>query len=168
MVTSFECPACGERGWIIGDQPMAACCLRCGQQLDVGPERPQNHPKKAALDEDVVLSWIMEKPPPAETEKNVRPKCVSCGTDNLMLCDSPRGDTICLTCLEVFRTRPLPVLRTADCPNCAREILIYEVDRGKTIICAGCHYFLGCMLEPEKRQFRSLPFLNTLVRFAQK
>jgi hypothetical protein len=168
MITPFLCPACGEHGWIISDEPTLACCLRCGRQLDTGPDRPRSDSKTAAPDEDVVVSWLLETAPPPEAEGCAGAKCVACGCDDLMPCDSPRGDTICMCCLEVFRTRPLAVKRLVECPNCAREIKILEADRGKTIICADCHYFLGCMLEPEKRQFRALPFLNTLVRFAQE
>jgi ssDNA-binding Zn-finger/Zn-ribbon topoisomerase 1 len=68
----------------------------------------------------------------------------------------------------VYWTRPRPVEQLLDCPNCTGTIKLYESDRGKTIVCSDCHYFLGCVLLPEKRRFEALPFLNTLLGPAKK
>ena len=78
--------------------------------------------------------------------------------------DSERGDTICPACLAIYRTRPESVRRRLmDCPNCQKPIELHESDRGKTIVCSECNYFLGCVLLPEKRRFVALPFLNALL-----
>ena len=44
---------------------------------------------------------------------------------------------------------------------------MHESDRGKTIVCPDCNYFLGCVLLPEKRRFNALPFLNALLGAAK-
>jgi hypothetical protein len=45
-----------------------------------------------------------------------------------------------------------PVLpRIIDCPNCGRAIEVPDADAGKSVICASCNCFLGCLKKKEGR-----------------
>jgi hypothetical protein len=77
--------------------------------------------------------------------------------------DPERAVAAANACFAVSWTGRRPVQQFVNCPNCERKIEVYESDRGKTIICSDCQYFLGCVLLPEKRRFEALPFLNTLL-----
>jgi hypothetical protein len=138
MVCRFQCPNCGEHGWILSDEPtVAPRCLRCSHRVEVEPPAVEVTPRESR------------------------------GFEGLMPCASPKGDTYCPTCLAIYRTAPIPVQQLEDCPNCQKPIEVYECDRGKTIVCPECNYFLGCVLRPERRRFGALPFLNALLGSAK-
>jgi hypothetical protein len=176
----FRCPKCAECGWMVADEPvLAPQCLRCGHRVEFEPLAKSGFPDTGSAVDDIVVSWLsqpqFQPSPDRSPESDATARCASCGWDGLMPIESPRGDTICPACLAVYRTKPVsvhqlpvPVLRQLiDCPNCARSIEVYESDRGKTIVCSECNYFLGCVLLPERRRFNALPFLNSLLRPAK-
>jgi DNA-directed RNA polymerase subunit M/transcription elongation factor TFIIS len=166
MVRRLQCPNCGDHGWLISDEStVVPVCQRCGHRLDV--ERAESRlplGETRTIDDDVV-SWMSQLDAAKATAPSSQPvaKCSECGFEGLTPFDSPKGDTICLACFAVSWTGPRPVCQLVDCPNCQVTIEVYESDRGKTIVCSDCHYFLGCVLLPEKRRFEALPFLNTLL-----
>jgi hypothetical protein len=41
-----------------------------------------------------------------------------------------------------------------DCPGCGKAVEYSDKDRGKTILCPGCNYFLGCLIPAEKHTYR--------------
>ncbi len=168
MVRRFQCPKCGEHGWILSDElTVAALCLRCSHRLEVEPAAFERLPREKSPIEEAIVSWVSQ-PPHAPMARTVAvASCVYCGFEGLMPYDSPRGDTICPACLAVYRMKPEPAQQIIDCPNCHTAIEVYEADRGKTIVCPACNYFLGCTLRPEKRRFGALPFLNALLGSAK-
>jgi len=168
MLGRFQCPNCGERGWVFSDPPtLVSLCLRCGHPVEVEPavlERPAR--ERPAID-DAIVSWLSEAPRPRTVKNDGIASCVSCGFEGLMQYDSDRGDTICPACLTVYRMRPDRGQQVIDCPNCRRPIGVFESDRGKTIVCPNCNYFLGCVLRAEKRRFGAFPFLNAMLGMAR-
>ena len=164
MVRRLQCPNCGDHGWLISDEStVVPVCLRCGHRLDAerAESRPPS-PETRAIDDDVVF-WLSQRDTATTSSSEPMAKCSSCGFEGLTPCDSPKGDTICPSCFAVSWTRPRPFHQLVECPNCQGTIRVYASDRGKTIVCSNCHYFLGCVLLPEKRRFEALPFLNTLL-----
>jgi hypothetical protein len=164
MVRRLQCPNCGDRGWLMSDESIVVpACLRCGHRLDV--ERAESRlPSRdtPTIDDDVVF-WMSQMGAAKAPSSEPVAICSECGFEGLTPFDSPRGDTMCTACFAVSWTGPRPVQQLVNCPNCERKIEVYESDRGKTIICSDCQYFLGCVLLPEKRRFEALPFLNTLL-----
>jgi hypothetical protein len=168
MMCRFQCPICGERGWILSDEAsVAPRCLRCRHRVEVEPAVLDATPCDSSAIDDSVVSWLGQDPPAPKHDGDAITTCVSCGFAGLMPCVSPRGDTFCPTCLAIYRARPEPVRQRINCPNCQAPIEVHEYDRGKTIVCLECNYFLGCVLRPEKRRFNSLPFLNSLLGAAK-
>jgi uncharacterized paraquat-inducible protein A len=164
MVRRFQCPNCGEHGWIVSDEPtVAPRCLRCSHRLEVELAEIEWPLREESNMEDAVVSWVSEPPDMPMAQAVEVASCVYCGFEGLMQYESPQGDTICPACLAVYRTKPEPPRQLIDCPNCQAPIELHERDRGKTIVCPGCNYFLGCVLLPEKRRFVALPFLNALL-----
>jgi DNA-directed RNA polymerase subunit RPC12/RpoP len=168
MVRRLRCPNCGEHGFILSDEPtVAALCLRCSHRLEIEPDAFEVCPRDSSAIEDAVVSWLSQPPNQSERKIDDVSRCASCGFEGLMQCFSPRGDTFCPTCMAIYRARPEPVKQLIDCPNCSRPIEVHERERGKTIVCPDCNYFLGCVLPPEKRRFAALPFLNALLGAAK-
>ena len=168
MVRRFQCPNCGEHGWILAEEPtVAPRCLRCSHRVEVEPVSVEWPLREESAIEEAVVSWITQPShvPVAQTVEVA--SCVYCGFEGLMKYESPRGDTICPACLAIYRTGPEPIQQLVDCPNCQERIQVHESDRGKTIVCPACNYFLGCVLRPEKRRFGALPFLNALLGSAK-
>jgi hypothetical protein len=164
MASRFQCPNCGDHGWILSDElTVAARCLRCSHRLEVEPMMFEGPLREESTIDQAVVSWVSEPSHVPMAQAVEVASCVYCGFEGLMQYDSPKGDMICPACLAVYRTKPEPPRQLIDCPNCQAPIELHESDRGKTIVCTGCNYFLGCVLLPEKRRFVALPFLNTLL-----
>jgi predicted amidophosphoribosyltransferase len=161
MLRRVTCPACGKRGSVLADDDQSIPpCPICGQPFEA---QPSGFEESTGLEPSIeeIVSWVSQAGSLAELA-TLR-ACVSCGSERLMLYQSERGDLICAACLAVCWSQPHPVHEIALCPNCGQSIDLYESDRGKTIVCPDCNYFLGCMLRPEKRRFGALPFLNALL-----
>ena len=167
MVRAFHCANCGDHGWVLSDEPTVAFCLRCGHRLEYESAGPEWSPFDGPAIDDAVAFWMSQPPIEPVPETHAVASCASCGWEGLMPYDSARGDTICPACLAVYRTRPEPAQQLINCPNCQEPIQMHENDRGKTIVCPACNYFLGCVLLPEKRRFNALPFLNVLLGTAK-
>jgi hypothetical protein len=168
MVCRFQCPNCGEHGWVLSDEPtVAPRCLRCGHRVEVEPPAVEVTPRDSRAIDDTVASWLSQPSLAPMPRSDAVACCVSCGFGGLLPCASPKGDTYCPTCLAIYRAAPVPVQQLEDCPNCQKPIEVYECDRGKTIVCPECNYFLGCVLRPERRRFGALPFLNALLGSAK-
>jgi hypothetical protein len=164
MLRRFECPNCCEHGWVISEgvtnHPR---CLRCGHRVEFKPAAFEAAARESSTFDDAVVSWLSDAPLAPLPASAAVASCRSCGFEGLMQYDSAKGDTICPACLAVYWRRPNRRHPVIDCPNCRRPIEVHESDRGKTIVCAGCNYFLGCVLRAEKRRFGALPFLNALL-----
>jgi hypothetical protein len=168
MMRRFQCLNCGEHGWILSDElTVAILCLRCGNRLELESAEIEWSPREESAIEEAVASWVSQPPHAPAAQPVAVESCVYCGFEGLMDYDSRRGDTICPACLAVYRTKAESPRQLIDCPNCQAPIEVHDSDRGKTIVCPGCNYFLGCVLLPEKRRFVALPFLNALLGSAK-
>jgi len=74
--------------------------------------------------------------------------CPACGETGSILAGDDAEIPPCPRCGQPFAIEWSSALA---CPHCGRAIEIGEKDRGKTIVCPGCKYFLGCLLPTEKR-----------------
>jgi ribosomal protein S27E len=167
MVCRLRCPSCGDQGWILTEGPPTVTrCLSCGHPLEIRPIANPTSPRATTAIDDLIVAWLSRSPAAPLPESEADARCPSCGLRGLVPFNSPRGDVVCPTCLTIVRraTAPIqqPVQQIVECPNCTRPIEVYESDRGKTIVCSECNYFLGCVLLQERRRFVALPFLNTL------
>jgi hypothetical protein len=71
--------------------------------------------------------------------------CLTCGYAGEMDCEG--GLPTCPACRAVLPS--VRVSRIIRCEGCGQAIGISEEDRGRTIICPHCQYFLGCVLRAE-------------------
>jgi hypothetical protein len=143
---------------LIGDDAEIPNCPRCGRSVTIERSSAQqivalDQPTAAgAVDDDSIVSWLAgaASSPPARSDGDA--ECPACGYQGLMAFDPERADLICPACLEDYPTKPAPARAEHRCPHCGRAIEIGEEHRGRTIICSGCKYFLGCLLPTEKRK----------------
>lgn len=154
-----SCPECGQIGRMrTGDDAETPACPRCGRPLviarspgqqTVTPDQPT---ASGTVDDDIVVSWLARAAglPPATS--GGYPECPACGYQGLMAFDSDRAGLICPACFQEYRPKPAPARAEVPCPHCGHAIEIGEELRGRTVICPGCKYFLGCLLTHEKRR----------------
>ncbi len=152
----FVCYGCGVYGHIsVGPEAGILKCPRCASVISI---EPTGDASRDALDrpvEEMIASWVSESGESREAQPDVRTLCPSCGLDGVMSCDSARGDTICPSCMTVYWREKPRGYGTVACPGCARTVEFSDLDRGTTIICAACKYFLGCLVPPEKHAYRA-------------
>jgi hypothetical protein len=129
MSTLVRCPSCG------GDWAEAEVrCPSCGFE---------------AAAEDVVASWLAAEPGESVRGSGEEAICLACGYEGPLVEGLDEGRVLCPACGTPWQ-KP-GVVREAACPDCGKVILLTEEDRGRTIVCPGCHAFLGCLLEPDRR-----------------
>src|SRR4051794_9013533 len=130
MPTDSICPSCGG-AW----DAASGCCSGCGLAAD-----------------DLVASWVSGRGEPVTVGEDR--SCPGCGYAGE---PGTQGDlTICPACLLALpgagdpTTRPLR--RVVHCPGCDLAIGITDADRDRTVVCARCRYFLGCVLKGGRRR----------------
>jgi uncharacterized paraquat-inducible protein A len=129
-----------------GDIPR---CPRCGQRLVViSSSDGEPTDARPRIDDDIV-SWLSQSSDSSERDAAGDATCQRCGYAGMI-----RGDAVCPVCLEVNPIQTAPGPPTVDCPNCGQPIALLQNDRGKTTICPGCKYFLGCVLPAPKHVYR--------------
>ena len=166
MLGAISCPACGEKGRILTDNESDfPNCPLCGQALEAEPVYIATPACEEPTVSDIV-AWLSEQDPAGGHGVGIT-TCSSCRIEQMALYESDRGELVCMVCLTLERGRHKASCTLVDCPDCREPLELYEVDRGKTVVCPHCHHFLGCLLHPEKRRFVALPFLNALLGVAK-
>jgi hypothetical protein len=152
----FVCTDCGVYGSIsVGPEAGSLRCPRCSALISIEPTGDVSQDALHKPVDDMIASWVSEPGESAEERLDADNICPSCGLDGVMSCDSARGDTICPACMTVYWREKPRGYGTVACPGCARTVEFSDLDRGKTIICEGCKYFLGCLVPPEKHAYRA-------------
>src|SRR5579864_3642050 len=101
--------------------------------------------------DDHVISWISAGPAPSEPEPAEEEfACRSCGYTGGMSFDVAKARRRCPACLAYLPAAEQEV----ECPNCGRAIAITEAERGRTILCANCKCFVGCVKKNESIRMR--------------
>ncbi len=155
MNVDVICLACGEAGSIlVDDEGDIPGCPRCGKPLAFDAGRVYERAMPSRKIDDDVVSWVSRPFEPADAKKGVDAICSVCGDGVLMPLVSDLADAICLSCLASIETKPVLTYREVDCPGCGEVVRYSDLDRGKTIICRACNYFLGCLVPPEKHAYR--------------
>jgi hypothetical protein len=156
MLLHVVCESCGVAGRVlVADEAHLPRCPRCETRLAIaagGGEDPEN--RQPGFDEDIV-AWISDPPGATASHPDVEVVCRRCGWAGVLPLESDRGDSICPACLAVYRLKPPPGHRVVPCPGCGQPVEYSDLDRGKTILCPACNYFLGCLVPPEKHPYRS-------------
>jgi hypothetical protein len=163
MLAGFRCPNCGAQGGILAEERSdIPRCPRCRTRLLLEPLREFGTTVvNRTIDDDVVL-WVSQPTSGTIPKTDGLATCAACGFEGLMQYDSDRGDTICPACLTVTCARPERAKQVVNCPNCCEPIALHERDRGKTIVCKACNYFLGCVLRSEPRRTTTHRFLHAM------
>jgi hypothetical protein len=92
------------------------------------------------VDDDLIVSWLAPAAVPVErSEATAARGCPGCGYAGEL--DQVGGCLVCPACAAEIPTAPGG--RIVHCPECAWAIGVSPEDRGKTIICPRCQYFLG-------------------------
>jgi hypothetical protein len=99
--------------------------------------------------DDLILTWLSPEACPAEPVTVADDKdCPSCGYVGEMVADA--GRPYCPACFGILPNPPAEELRRiVHCPNCDVEIMLWDRDRNKTIVCPRCKSFLGCIFRDE-------------------
>jgi DNA-directed RNA polymerase subunit RPC12/RpoP len=64
------------------------------------------------------------------------------------------GAVACPTCGELDRPPRRRGRSRTVCLDCGLIFELSSRDRGRTILCPGCNYFLGCLLPIERERFK--------------
>jgi hypothetical protein len=121
-------------------------CLECGGQLLFDSSKDCDSSGTTTALDEAILSWIDETTIDSEKPSEGDGTCQHCGYAGMI-----RGDNVCPVCREVNPLQTPPGPPTVDCPNCGEAIVLLHYERGKTIVCPGCKYFLGCVILPTER-----------------
>jgi ssDNA-binding Zn-finger/Zn-ribbon topoisomerase 1 len=152
MQLVLTCTTCGEVVRILTEDPgVIPRCPCCGRRFAVIASSDGEPAIESPRIDDNIVSWLSETPASSERNSAGDATCQSCGYAGMI-----GGDSVCPVCLEVNPTRLPARPPTVDCPNCGQAIALSDADRGKTTICPGCKYFLGCVVPPPKRLHRKL------------
>ncbi len=156
MLLYVICEACGIAGNVlVADEANLPRCPRCEGRLSVGAKggAGRGHEERG-FDEEIV-AWVSQPSELAASHPDSDVVCRSCGWAGVMPFDSDRGDSICPACLAVYWMKPPPGHHSVACPGCGQPVEYSDLDRGKTILCGACNYFLGCLVAPEKHAYRN-------------
>jgi hypothetical protein len=152
MQLHLTCKWCGEVVRILGGDP--GCipqCPRCGQRFATISSSEREPIVESPRIDDSIVAWLTQSSDSSERASAGDGSCQFCGYAGMI-----RGDAICPVCQAVNPDQTPPGPPTVDCPNCGQAIPLVVNDRGKTTICPGCKYFLGCVLPAPKPVNRRL------------
>jgi hypothetical protein len=153
------CISCGVDGILLADDSRdIPRCLQCGRPFQVqeaAPEKRQRQePICAKPTEDLIATWLIEGPPLPAKPKSFDFVCHCCGHAG----PKPRRDRFgalaCPACGELDRPPRRRGRSQTVCLNCGLLFELSARDRGRTILCPGCNYFLGCLLPVERQRHR--------------
>jgi len=152
MQLHLSCASCGEVVRILTEDPgHIPQCPRCGHRFAVISSSEGEPVAESTRIDDIIVSWLSQSPDTSDQDSAGDVVCQWCGYAGMI-----RGDAVCPACLAVNPAQTPPAAPTVDCPNCGQAIDLLEKDRGKTTICPGCKYFLGCVLPAPKHVYRKL------------
>jgi len=156
MFVHFHCADCGEAGSVSVElEADIPTCPRCGRVLSVERSGDEERAIHHGDVEDDVVSWVSQPLERTEARSDGEMICTDCGYAGAMSYDPDQGGVICPACTMVHRPKRPQGYGTIECPGCGRTVEYSDLDRGKTIICRGCKYFLGCVVPPEKHAYRA-------------
>jgi hypothetical protein len=151
MPINVVCPACGDHGTLLVDDSSAVPhCPVCGQPFAIVSLDAEACP--AADDE--ILEWVAQAGATREPEPTTDPLCQSCGYTGPMELDRAGLRMFCPACLSVCERRVAILVGQSICPHCGGTFELYEHDRGRSVLCSHCKYFLGCLLPVERPEYR--------------
>jgi uncharacterized paraquat-inducible protein A len=152
MQLQLTCTSCGEVVDLLTENPgNIPQCPRCGHRFAVNSSSDGEPIAESPRIDDIIVSWLFQSPESSERNSTGDATCQWCGYAGMI-----RGDAVCPVCLEVNPDQTPPGPPTVNCPNCGQAIELLANDRGKTTICPGCKYFLGCVLPATKPVYRKL------------
>ncbi len=153
MLIRLTCPACGDQGTpLVDDLADLPHCPGCGQQFAVVSQAAALPP--ASTTDAEILSWLSQPGSIPEAASNSAPDCRSCGYTGPLELDAERERYFCPACRSVCRPAVARPVKTTDCPHCGASFDLCESDRGRTVLCPECKYFLGCLLTVERLPYR--------------
>ncbi|MGO8843382.1 MAG: hypothetical protein ACLQF1_20340 [Methyloceanibacter sp.] len=152
-----KCESCGVDGILLADESSdVPRCLQCGQPFQVESPGKGYSRGGGPPTEDLIATWLSHSPVGPPPAKSYDFSCRFCG----YLGPKPRknwlGVVACPGCGEVDRPRKRRGRTRAVCPDCCLVFELSGRDRGRTVLCPGCNYFLGCLLPVERA--RNKPF----------
>jgi hypothetical protein len=151
------CVSCGIDGILLADESSdVPRCLQCGQPFHVGSRAKRHSGVRSRPTDDLIATWLSEGPVGPPPVKSYEFACRFCG----YLGPTPHKDRLgmisCPACGEVARSRRKYGRSRTVCPDCCLVFELSAHDRGRTVLCPGCNYFLGCLLPLERP--RNRPF----------
>jgi hypothetical protein len=152
-----RCITCGVDGILLADESSdIPRCLQCGRPFQVQATPPDESHEQGCVKatEDLIATWLGEGPPLPTKPKKFDFVCRCCGHVGSKPRKDRFGAVACPACGELDRPPRRRGRSQTVCLNCG---LIFELsarDRGRTILCPGCNYFLGCLLPIERQRHR--------------
>ncbi len=163
MLVPFICTDCGQSGSAsVESEADIPPCLHCGRKLAVDRGSDEELAIVRAQLADEIVSWVTQPLETPEADSGSEMICPDCGYAGAMPFDPDHEGVICPACMAVHRRKRPPGYRIVECPGCGGTVEYSDLDRGKTIICVTCKYFLGCLVPPEKHGYRT----DRAVRFS--
>ena len=149
MPIQVACPTCGA-----ACDDSDASCPACGSVNPAG-----------TTTEELIASWVVTSASPESQPEARDTVCVACGYEGTMVPSPDRDRDLCPACGNPWQDRGGIIKKTA-CPDCGQLLLLTEQDRGKTILCPGCHSVLGCLIEPGGRRRGKGPTIFDMMALA--
>ena len=156
MLLIAICETCGDVEIVrIADDANLSRCPRCQGRAPVGTRGDEERDHEERNFDEEIATWVSEPSKAVVSHPAGEVVCRQCGWAGVVPFDSARGDSICPACLAVYWLKPPPGHRSVACPGCGQPVEFSDLDRGKTILCRACNYFLGCLIPPEKHAYRA-------------
>jgi hypothetical protein len=151
------CVSCGVDGILLADESRDfPRCLQCGQPFRVRASSPAKGESRVGgrLTDELVSTWLSEGPPLPRPARSFEFVCRSCGYAGSKPPKDRFGARVCPRCGELDRPRPRYGRSKTVCLDCGLIFELRSRDRGRTILCPRCNYFLGCLLPIERERYK--------------
>jgi hypothetical protein len=151
------CPTCGETGVALSDSAESVPrCPACGHRFVLSALSGDEPILRGRDGDQLILSWLAEPLESAAAPSAATAACSACGYEGPMECDAAREHCVCPACFtpQTLGHGSIPT-DSVECPSCRQSIELSVLDRGTTVICPRCKYFLGCLQPREKRTYRN-------------
>lgn len=151
------CSSCNVDGILLVDESRdVPRCLKCGQPFQVRVTSSANGPSPldGGPSDDLITTWLSEGPALPSPPRLFDFFCRSCRYAGLKPPKDRFGVVACPACGEIDRPPRRFGRSKTVCLDCGLVFELSPADRGRTILCPGCNYFLGCLLPIERQRHR--------------
>jgi hypothetical protein len=149
------CVACGVDGILLADESTGVPrCLQCGRPFRVSSVEEARPRVERRPTEELIATWLGPGPGLPDSAKFFEFACRFCGYLGPTPPKDRMGVVACPACRQFERPPRRNGRSRTVCVNCELVFELSAHDRGRTVLCPGCNYFLGCLLPIERQRLR--------------